>query len=96
MRSRRIVVGRRRLLEFFKGLSTAWRGWDGTRRWEAAEGDMRTEATHHGRFVELLFILRRDDKPDAWQVRLPVLIAPSESLKRLASGVTALFKDEPT
>jgi Family of unknown function (DUF6228) len=36
----------RDLAEFFEGLATAWRGWDGPRRWESLEGDLNLEARH--------------------------------------------------
>jgi hypothetical protein len=77
---------------FLATLAADWRGWDGTRAWDALEHGMTIEATHRGKRVELLFIVRRDYKPDAWQVRLPVLVAPGESLSRLAKSTAGLFK----
>ena len=41
---------------------------------------MSIEATHHGNRIELLFIVRRDYNSDAWELRLPILVAPGESL----------------
>ena len=78
---------------FFGNLARVWRGWDGTRRWDALEHGMSVEATHRGRVVELLFILRRDYSPDAWELRLPILIAPGESLRRAAADVESLFEE---
>jgi hypothetical protein len=52
---------------------------------------MSLEATHRGNRVELLFIVRRDYKPDAWQARLPILVAPGESLSALARASAELF-----
>ena len=77
---------------FLAGLAGDWRGWDGTRTWNALEHGVTIEATHRGSRVQLLFIVRRDYKPDAWQVRLPVLVAPGESLSRLAQASAGLFK----
>ena len=75
---------------FLASLATDWRGWDGTRTWHSLEDQMHIEATHHRNRVELLFIVWRDSMPDEWQVRFPILVAPGESLTRLA-GETAGF-----
>jgi hypothetical protein len=80
------------LSAFFADLERDWRGWADTRRWDALEYGMSIEATHRGRVVELLFILRRDYKPDAWELRLPISIAPGEPLARMASEVRSLFE----
>ena len=77
---------------FLASLAEDWRGWDGTRTWDALEHGMTIEATHHGSRVELLFIVRRDYKPDAWQARFPVFVAPGESLSRLAKTTSEYFK----
>jgi hypothetical protein len=71
---------------FFESLAADWRGWDGTRRWDAVEHGMTIEATHRGSRVELLFILRRDYDPDSWELRIPIRIAPGETLQRLAEA----------
>jgi hypothetical protein len=72
-------------------LADDWRGWDGTRTWRALEDGMSIEATHRGKRVELLFIIRRDYEPDAWEVRLPILVAPGESLSAIARSGAQLF-----
>lgn len=77
---------------FFQDLARDWRGWEGTRTWDALEHGMSIEATHLGRVVKLLFVLRRDYKPDAWELRLPIEIAPGESLARAASEIESLFR----
>jgi Family of unknown function (DUF6228) len=77
---------------FFTDMARDWRGWTDTRRWDAIEDGMSIEATHRGRIVELLFILRRDYKPDAWELRLPIFMTPGESLTRAASEVVSLFE----
>ena len=53
------------LATYLKGLVDDWRGWSGSRQWEALEHGMSICATHHGRRVELVFLVRRDWKPDA-------------------------------
>ena len=60
--------------------------------WDALEHAVTIEATHGGGRIQLLFIVRRDYGPDAWQVRFPVLVAPGESLSRLAKASAELFK----
>lgn len=78
---------------FLASLAADWRGWDGTRRWDTIKQELTIEATHHGRRAELLFTVRPPEyKPDAWQVRFPVFVAPGESLARLAKAATELFK----
>jgi Family of unknown function (DUF6228) len=81
------------LRTFFGDLVRDWRGWDGTRRWDAVEHGMSIEATHRGRVVELLFILRRDYEPDAWELRLPIIIAPGEPLAQAARATASLFDE---
>jgi hypothetical protein len=76
---------------FLTSLAEDWRGWDGTRTWDALEHGMTIEASHRGRRVELLFIVRRDFKPDAWELRLPVLVEPGESLARVAKETSNLL-----
>ena len=76
---------------FMSELARDWRGWGGTRRWEALEHGMSIEAIHRGRVVELLFIIRRDYRPDAWELRLPISITPGESLTRVTSACAGLF-----
>jgi hypothetical protein len=85
-----------RLDGFFGELEERWRGWDGIRRWDAVEHGLSVEATHNGGVVELLFIVRRDFKPDAWELRVPILIAPGESLKRISSSIAWLLFLEPS
>jgi hypothetical protein len=53
---------------------------------------MSIDAAHYGRRIELLFIVRNEDKPDAWQTQLPFLVAPGESLSRLVEATAELFK----
>lgn len=71
---------------FFKSLAADWKGWDGTRTWDAVEHGMTIEASHRGSRVELLFILRRDYDPDAWELRMPIRVAPGETLQGLAEA----------
>jgi hypothetical protein len=79
------------LAGFISELARDWRGWDGTRRWDALEHGMSIEATHHGRRIELLFIVRRDYERDAWELRVPILLEPGESLTSAASACAALL-----
>ena len=75
------------------GLAADWRGWEGTRRWEAAENGLSIEARHNGARVELLLVVRRDYAPDAWELRVPITIGPGESLTRLASACARLLSE---
>jgi len=79
---------------FFDGLATDWRGWDGTRTWDAIEHGMTIEATHRGNRVELLLVIRRDPThPEtALEVRLPLFVEPGESLSRVGKIGEQLFQ----
>src|SRR5215471_17513777 len=76
------------------------RGWEGTRSWHAIEHGLTIEATHHGNRARLLFIVRPD--PDSgweqndWELRLPLLVAPGESLARIATAARTLFGSSST
>jgi len=80
---------------FLAGLATDWRGWEGTRSWHTIEHGLTVEATHHGNRARLLLIVRPD--PDSgweqndWEVRLPLLVAPGESLAHIATAARTLF-----
>ncbi len=76
---------------FFAELVHDWRGWQGVREWNAIENGMSIQATHTGRRVELVFLLRSDPAAQSWQLRLRFLIAPGESLDRLAREIHALL-----
>ena len=78
---------------FFASLAHDWRGWKGTRAWNTLEHGLSINATHTGNRVELLIVLRRDDMPDAWEAHVPILVAPGESLPRLASASRELDAD---
>jgi len=81
------------LESFFASLADDWKGWHGTRAWHALEDEMIIEASHGGRFVELQFTLRREnDESDDWELRLPILLAPGESLTRAAADIKSLFR----
>ena len=79
------------LHRFLSNLVANWRGWDGARTWHTLDDDLRIEATHQGRLVELLFIVRCDDRPGAWEARLPILVTPGESLNSLADSAALLL-----
>jgi hypothetical protein len=86
-----MTLGGDGLDRFLGDLAADWRGWEGTRGWHALEDGMSIEATHRGGRVELLFTLRRNYKPDAWEVRLPILVAPGESLASIADQTARLL-----
>jgi hypothetical protein len=79
------------LASYFAGLVDDWRGWSGARQWDALEHGMSIYATHQGRRVELVFVVRRDYKPDAWELRVPILVAPGETLTRFAQAIARAF-----
>jgi hypothetical protein len=77
---------------FLASLAADWQGWEGTRTWNTLEHGMSIEANHEGNRVELLFIVRPGLERDKWEVRLPIRVAPGESLSRLAKASVTLFK----
>jgi hypothetical protein len=76
------------LAAYLASLIDDWRGWSGNRQWEALEHGMSIYATHHGRTVQLVFAVRRDWKQDAWELRVPVIVTPGETLTQFARAVT--------
>ena len=56
---------------------------------------MSVYATHQGRRIELVFVVRRDYKPDAWELRVPVVIAPGEALTQFAGALVRSFPARP-
>jgi hypothetical protein len=80
---------------FLAGLVQDWKGWPDTRHWKTVFGELRIEATHRGRVVELLFVLAvpyragEPGLPDL-ELRLRIDVAPGESLSALAAGAARL------
>lgn len=76
---------------FLAGLAEDWRGWPGTRRWETVWGELRLEARHQGRVVELLFVLAVPNRggepgvPDV-ELRLRIDVLPGEPLSALVEA----------
>jgi hypothetical protein len=72
---------------FLTKLGHDWKGWRRTRRWETFRGEFSIDATHRGRVVEFLFVLRvpcgRNWEDPRLEVRLPVLVPPGEQLSRI-------------
>lgn len=59
------------------------------------EHHLSIQATHTGRAVRLLFILRETPYQDgAWELRGPIEIAPGESLSRLTEAVRSLVSPD--
>ena len=88
------------LPSFLAGLAADWRWWEGTRSWATIEHALTIEATHHGDRVGLLFIVRPDPESDAWErealeIRLPLVVAPGESLSHIAKAGKVLFEGSP-
>jgi hypothetical protein len=85
---------------FLVGLVEDWKGWPGTRHWETLLGELRIEATHRGRRVELLFVLSvpywgsEPSLPDL-EVRLRIEVLPGESLSQLAGAAARLAPAKP-
>lgn len=89
------LTGFEDLAEFISGLARAWRGWDGRRRWEAADGDLVLEAQHlHGRVV-ITVTLTQDGAgggDDGWVVTGDLALEPGAPLTAIAAEVEALAK----
>lgn len=80
---------------FFAGLADHWKGWRGVRHWQTIFGELCIDATHRGRYVELLFVTRvpyrgeEPGDPDV-EVRLRIEVEPGEELSRLAAAAAQL------
>jgi hypothetical protein len=77
---------------FFAGLAGDWRGWDGVRRWESLERDLRLACRHDrvGRVTVEVTLGRRAKVPPYWQVTSPVSVEPGQLLV-LATAVRNLL-----
>jgi hypothetical protein len=81
------------LADFFGQLADDWRGWSGEQVWESVEGDLRIEARHEYRHVQLRIVLRSQGPGwgnEGWKVTADLTIDPSEELTRAASDLRVL------
>ena len=86
-------LGHDDLSSFFFGLAADWRGWEGSRKWEALEHEMAIEAWHDGRANVIVAVtLRRSEKAyadDAWSARVVFTVEAGEQLSTLT--ISSLF-----
>jgi hypothetical protein len=81
---------------FLAELVRDWEGWSGTCHWKTVFGELRIEATHRGRLVELLFVLAvpyragEPGLPDV-ELRFRIDVLPGESLSALALAAARLI-----
>ena len=81
------------LADFVGQLADDWRGWSGRRAWESIEGDLRIEARHDYRHVQLRITLRHNGPGwgnDGWKAIADLTIDPGEELTRVASDLQAM------
>ncbi|HJR08887.1 MAG TPA: DUF6228 family protein [Pyrinomonadaceae bacterium] len=81
------------LPSFFKDMAMNWRGWEGEKRWESVEGDLKMTCTSHplghiNLAVELHSYL---DDPFVWDVRCS-LVLESWQLDVLADEARKVFQ----
>src|SRR5262249_54274306 len=75
------------LADFFDGLAEDWRGWDGVRTWESAEGDLRIEALHEYGHVHLRVTIRSQGPgwgDDGWSATADLKLDPGDQLQQVA------------
>lgn len=83
------------LVGFLRRLADDWRGWSGTRVWNALEHEMTLDARHEGRGYVLLGVtLRRSERPyadNAWSARVVFVLEAGEEMTALARNIDALL-----
>jgi hypothetical protein len=83
------------LAGFLLRLADDWRGWSGTRVWNALEHEMTVDARHDGRgYVSLGVTLRRPERAyadDAWSARVVFVLEAGEELTALARSIDELL-----
>lgn len=79
------------LANFFAGLASDWRGWEGERVYESLEHDLRFVAEHDGH-VHLKVCLWQSSDPNGWRVETHLALEPGEELARIASDLTRFIR----
>lgn len=77
-----------RFVAFLTDMERDWRGWDGTRRWAALEGEIAIAAEHTGSHVTLEVTMERFVD---WTAKSVLTIGPGEDVTRAAVAATSLF-----
>ncbi|MFC4018908.1 DUF6228 family protein [Micromonospora sp. GCM10011542] len=81
------------LADFFGQLADDWRGWSGERVWESVEGDLRIEARHEYRHIQLRIVIRSPGPGwgnEGWKAAADLTIDPGEELTRAVSDLRVL------
>lgn len=88
-----IESGRADLARFLTGLASDWRGWEGTRHWQAMGHEMEIDARHDGRAtVTLAVTVRRPARAwadDAWSARVVFAVEAGEELATLTGDIAS-------
>ena len=71
---------------FFEEICSAWRGWQGVKRWEALEGELAVEVARVGAHNEIRYLVS-EGHPPLWTATLALLVEPGEEMSHLASDV---------
>ena len=79
------------LARYFSEMDASWRGWEGERVFESAEGDLRLSASHLGSRVSIRVVLWESTEPLGWRAEAELEIEPGEQLTRMAADLTELL-----
>lgn len=80
----------RDLVLFFTDLSAQWRGWTGSKNYEALEGDLRISARHDGH-VSLDFEISQTSVPRGWTLAGVLVLDPGDELSKVAQESESFF-----
>lgn len=82
------------LTEFLTGLDESWKGWDGERVWQSAEGEIRLTARHDKTNTVLLRVELEDGGPPRWRCTAELELDPGV-FRGLAADARRLGASQP-
>jgi hypothetical protein len=81
---------------FLEDLAGRWRGWEGTRTWDAGRS-LGVDAHHDARgYARLRFTLHERGEVDRWTASIEVRLAGGEELSAAAAAVASLLRPPVT
>jgi hypothetical protein len=79
-----------RLISYFEDLEAHWRGWDGLKRFDSLEGDLRLAAKHVGH-IRVFIELEAFERLDPWAAKGEFVLDPGEEPSAAVEALRALL-----